>query len=172
MRRHILFLQVVVDLIVLYNASLWCKQKCDVSADLITLYSVTQANVCDVGKSLAICRAPDWMKSGKKRTRKSDRGHGDDRNELVFLVYAFTAVYFQGWVGFSNMFWGFSHLKQCLKNPRNWFFFFCYPVLHRLCRLLAPNPSDFSESHYTEPTVTQALGSWVAGRSQKDSIRG
>lgn len=51
-------------------------------ADLITCGTM-QANVCDVGKSLAVCKAPDWMKGGKKRTRKSDKGNREDRNEQI-----------------------------------------------------------------------------------------
>lgn len=57
-----------------------------ISADLRTCATI-RANV---GKSLAVCKAPDWMKGGKKRTRKSDKGKG--RIELsrssCFLVYA------------------------------------------------------------------------------------
>lgn len=61
-----------------------------ISADLRTCGTIC-ANVGDVGKSLTVCKAPDWMKDGKKRTRKSDKGKG--RAELsrstVVVVFLF-----------------------------------------------------------------------------------
>lgn len=41
------------------------------------------AHVGDVGKSLAFCTAPDRMMREKKRTRKSDKGKGEDRSEQM-----------------------------------------------------------------------------------------